>query len=79
MTVIDAVPLKEIEAEASQVEVDFGRMFRLVIAALFYWLARCIGAAIRGVGRSVAFCWTAWKIGYRDGRRRADAGRSSGR
>lgn len=56
------VPLEHIDAAAA--EVDFGRGVKRVAAALIYYPARLLGAAVRGLGWTVA----AFKVGYQDGR-----------
>lgn len=56
------MPLDRIEAVAA--DVDFSRGTRRVVAALFYYPGRFVGALVEGLG----LCVAAWKVGYRDGR-----------
>lgn len=71
MTVLEAVPMERIEAEAA--EVDYGRGARRVVAALFYWPGRAVGVMVD----ALSIVGTAWKLGYRDGRRRPAAAPAS--
>lgn len=64
MSVLDAVPVEAIDAQARQ--VDIARMVLAVIAAVFYGIGRLVGALVL----MVAWAATAVRIGYADGRGR---------
>ncbi|MBM7788863.1 hypothetical protein [Tenggerimyces flavus] len=64
MTVLDRVPVDAITEQAKQVNV--GRVVLTVLAALLFGLGWLVGAFVL----ALAWCGTAIKVGYLEGRRR---------
>lgn len=59
---MSAVPVERIDTAAAEVRLGGG--VKRLVAACIYWPSYAAGAAVRGLGWTIA----AVKVGYRDGR-----------
>lgn len=76
MTVLDRVPVDRITLEAR--EVHIGRSLLTLLAGLFYILGWAVAKLVNVVGFTLAWSWTAIKVGWAEGRASAAPARKGG-